>query len=122
MVLVVIKIQKMSIPKLTIVRDGESVTKNQFFALWDQIQSSLKNILNSQMPTFSDCISSLMHGFWTTIQVYVPIIGLYIAIALIFAKYIFVYSRLNVIIVCATILVTAVTEDMQSKNSKWQRN
>lgn len=56
----------MSIPKLTIVRDGESVTKNQFFALWDQIQSSLKNILNSQMPTFSghDCISSLMHGFW----------------------------------------------------------
>lgn len=46
-----------------------------------------------------------------------PIIGLYIAIALIFAKYIFVYSRLNVIIVCATILVTAVTEDMQSKNS-----
>ena len=72
MVLVVIKIQKMSIPKLTIVRDGESVTKNQFFALWDQIQSSLKNILNSQMPTFSghDCISSLMHGFWTTIQVY----------------------------------------------------
>ena len=33
MVLVVIKIQKMSIPKLTIVRDGESVTKNQFFAL-----------------------------------------------------------------------------------------
>lgn len=70
MVLVVIKIQKMSIPKLTIVRDGESVTKNQFFALWDQIHSSLKNILNSQMPTFSGCISSLMHGFWTTIQDY----------------------------------------------------
>lgn len=102
MVLIVIKIQKMPIPKLTIVRDGESVTKNQFFALWDQIQSSLKNILNNNTS--------------------LPIIGLYIAIAIIFAKYIFVYSRLNVIIVCATILVTAVTEDMQSKNSKWQRN